>query len=152
MISKHFVKIFEKLTRAIVRQFTLGDLGKEPGKYIGFYSHFLFLTDDQIGVTDYYKKFFYKEVKDPQKYSHNNTNKRLTISRKEYDKLWPYKNTNSVTVEKSNDGCIFLIINKKVYALNGTTSQKYNFPFAHDLGEAFIGRAVGDFISIALEL
>ncbi len=64
-VTKYLVSIIEQITRAVVRQFTLGDLGDEPKKYIGSYSHFLFLNDSDIGVTNYFDKFFAKKNKKP---------------------------------------------------------------------------------------
>jgi len=152
LITNHFVIIFEKLTRGIVRQFTLGDLGEEPKKYIGFYSHFLFLKDDEFGITDYNEKFFQKKINDPGEYIENNKNKRTVITKSEDNKRWPYKHTDSIIIEKSTDGCVFVIVNKKVYALTGTTAQKYKLPFTHDIGETYKGRSEVDIIKMALEL
>ncbi|MCK5682782.1 hypothetical protein KAJ27_01615 [bacterium] len=150
--TRHFVSIFERLTRAIVRQFTLGDMGNEPGKYIGFYSHFLLLQDDQIGETDYYKEFFYKEIKKPKKYDKKNRNNKKTIKKNDYKELWPFKNADFVIVEKSDDDDFFLIINNLVYALNGTTAHNFDLPFAHDCGETYRGRDVSVFLTIAQKL
>lgn len=150
-VSKHLVSIFEKIARAIVRQFTLGDMGEEPKKYIGHYYHFSHLRDNDIGTTDYYKKFYTTEIKNPKPYIDNGNSKNL-ITTKDYKKIWPFKNTDQVIVEKSNEGYLYIIINNKMYALNGITSIKLNIPFPHDLGEAYIGRSIGDFIEIAQNL
>lgn len=152
LITNHFVTIFEKFTRAIVRQFTMGDLGEEPKKCIGLYSHFLFLKDDEIGKTDYNAKFFQKKINEPGEYIENNENKRKVITKSDYNELWPYKNADSIIIEKSADGCVFVIVDNKVCALNGITSQKYKLPFTHEIGIAYNGRAEGDIIQMALNL
>ena len=43
----------EYFSRALVRQFTLGDLGTEAKRYTGVISKFLFLMDKDLGNTDY---------------------------------------------------------------------------------------------------
>lgn len=151
-VTRHFVMLFERITRAIVRQYTLGDLGDEPKRFIGFYSFFLQLSDENIGKTDYDERFFTKSIKNPANYTSTNNNRRRILTKTDYTGPWPFINTDTVIIEKSNDGYIFLIINGKIYALNGITSQKYNLPFAHDSGEAYKGRSVGEFITMALEL
>jgi hypothetical protein len=151
IIIEHFVGLIERFTRAIVRQFTLGDLGPEPKRYVGFYSHFLSLMDDNIGCTDYYMKFFHKETTEAAEHK-KNRNAYKDISKSQYQELWPFKNTDTVRVEKDGQGYIYLIINGYVYALNGLTAQHHNLPFAHEKGEAFVGRSVGPFIKMALEL
>ncbi len=151
-VTKYLVSIIEQITRAVVRQFTLGDLGDEPKKYIGSYSHFLFLNDSDIGVTNYFDKFFAKKIKSPIDYIKTKQNKTLVIKEKEYKGLWPFKNTKEIMLEKFNEYFIFIIINNKKYALNGSTATKYNLPFPHDCGEAYVGRSIGDFIKMAQEI
>ena len=151
IIAEHFVGLIERFTRAIVRQFTLGDLGSEPNRNIGFYIHFLTLSDEDIGHTDYYKKFFHKLTDEAGQYKKNKNAFRVII-KSEFKELWPFKNTDTVRVEKDPEGFIYLIINGSVYALNGLTAQRHHLPFAHDKGEAFVGRSVHPFIKMAQEL
>jgi hypothetical protein len=148
-VTKYVVSIIEKITRATVRQFTLGKLGNEPNKYIGFYSHFLYLKDTDIGNTNYYDKFFSKKVNDPIVYVADRKNKTMVVKKEVYNGLWPFKNTNEVILEKKNELCVFIIINNKKYALNGFTNMNYNLPFPHDCGEAFKGRDIDAFITMA---
>jgi len=58
-VFHHIIYIFEKFIRALVRQFTLGDLGREAQRYLGYISHFLFLKDSDLGETDYINKKMY---------------------------------------------------------------------------------------------
>lgn len=154
-VIKHFVSIFEKLTRAIVRQFTLGNI-KDAGKDICSYYHFLTLMDNKLGATNYYLQSSNVEKEKQQKYKPINGNKRKVISKAEYvtqfKKLWPFKNTDIVMIKKAPDGCIFIVINDNIYALNGITEAKYNLPFAYQYEGAFLGRDVSDFLNMAFDL
>jgi len=49
---------FEKFARALCRLFTMGDLGEEASKNIGFITHFLFLSDSDLGNTVYLEKCY----------------------------------------------------------------------------------------------
>ena len=148
-VTKYLVCIIERITRSIVRQFTLGELGDEPKKYIGDYSHFLSLTDSTIGKTNYFEKFYLKKIDIPTDYSKNINNKTFVIKESECIELWPFKNTKEIILEKINEYYIFIIINNKKYALNGFTASKYKLPFPHDCGESFVGRSIGYFINVA---
>lgn len=155
-VNKHFVSIFERLARAIVRQFTLGNI-KDAGRDIGAYNHFLSLKDNDFGSNNYDLLLNKAEKKEKQqKYQHINGYKRKVIYKeefvKQFDKLWPFKNTNVVTVEKSSDGCVFIIISGNVYALNGITGSRYHLPFAYQYDETFYGIDMGDFFNLAFSL
>ncbi len=52
-ITRHFVIIFERLTRALTRLFTLGPLGDEARRYLGYVKLFLFLKDEDLGTRTY---------------------------------------------------------------------------------------------------
>ena len=56
-INNQIIIKLEKFARALVRQFTLGDLGNEAKTYTGVIDPFLFLKDDELGKRDY-KKYF----------------------------------------------------------------------------------------------
>ena len=55
----HIIYTFEKFIRALVRQFTLGDLGEEAERHLGYITHFLFLKDNDLGKTNYVSKKIY---------------------------------------------------------------------------------------------
>lgn len=52
-INKQIIIKLGKFARALVRQFTLGDLGDEAKTYTGVIVPFLFLKDDGLGKRDY---------------------------------------------------------------------------------------------------
>lgn len=83
-------------------------------------------------------------------------NKQKVITKTEYvekiKKLWPYKHTDVITVEKAPDGCVFIVINEHIYALNGRTQIKYNLPFAIDYDETYLGRDISYFLDMAFQL
>jgi hypothetical protein len=43
----------QRFARALVRQFTLGDLGKEARRYSGLLKPFLYLRDEELGIKSY---------------------------------------------------------------------------------------------------
>jgi hypothetical protein len=151
-ISNYFVSCFEKFVRAIVRQYTLGDMGEEPKRYIGSYSHFLFLSDDKIGTTDYFDKFFKKEIRKPSEFCPSNNLKHKTITKEEYSKLWPFKTTDSVIIQKQQNNCVTIVIDNKTYALNCVAKQILNLPTPFEADIAYVGRSLNFFIDAALAL
>lgn len=52
-LNQIIISKLEYFTRALVRQFTLGDLGIEAKRYTGTISRFLFLMDTDLGNTTY---------------------------------------------------------------------------------------------------
>lgn len=52
-ICREIITTLERFARALVRQFTLGDLGHEAFTFSGSISPFLLLTDEQLGKTKY---------------------------------------------------------------------------------------------------
>jgi len=52
-INKHLVMYFEQFARALVRLLSLGNLGQQAKRLTGITSHFLFLTDSNLGKTKY---------------------------------------------------------------------------------------------------
>ncbi|MBI9095552.1 MAG: hypothetical protein JEY71_11770 [Sphaerochaeta sp.] len=151
-ISNYLVSCFEKFVRAIVRQFTLGDMGDEPKRYIGSYYHFLTLSDDKIGNTDYFDKFFKKEIKNPIAFSSSDSTKRKTIDSKDYNSLWPFITTNSVIVQKHQNSCLTVVINNMTYALNGMAMQILKLPTPFEANIAYVGRSLRPFIDAANSL
>jgi len=56
-INKQIIIKLEKLARALVRQFTLGDLGNEAKTNTKVIDPFLALKDNELGKRDYYEYF-----------------------------------------------------------------------------------------------
>ena len=52
-INREIVCKLERFARALARQFTLGDLGDDANTCVAYISKFLFLTDDDLGETNY---------------------------------------------------------------------------------------------------
>lgn len=151
-ISKYFVSCFEKLVRAITRQFTLGDMGEEPKRHLGTYVHFVTLSDDKIGATDYFEKFFKKEIRKPMDYTSSDGIRSNVITKKEYSGQWPFRNVDSVTIQKRANNCVTIVVDDKVYALNGLAIQILNLPDPFEANIAYKGRSLHYFISAALAL
>ena len=147
----YFTSCFEKFTRAIVRQFTLGDLGEEPKRYLGYYSHFLFLNDDKIGMTNYLN-FFESVIKKPVQAGIIKPRKRQKICKKNYKGLWPFKNTDCVYIENRGNHILTIEINNFLYGLNGTAMAHLEIPSPFDAGQAYRGRSLTPFIEAAQKL
>lgn len=151
-ISRYFVSCFEKFVRAITRQFSLGDMGEEPKHYTGTYFHFLTLSNEKIGTTDYFDKFFKKEVRKPIDNTPSDNVKSKVIKRGEISGQWPFKNVESVTIQKRLNNCVTIVVDSKVYALNGLAEQILKLPFPIDADIAYKGRSLHYFIETALAL
>lgn len=54
LLYKTLISFIERLIRALSRLFTLGNLGEEAKTSSVYLNHFLFLTDDKLGCSDYY--------------------------------------------------------------------------------------------------
>ncbi len=53
ILNKRRIGIFERFARALARNFTLGNLGKEALRYSSCVHPFLMLNDGDLGNTDY---------------------------------------------------------------------------------------------------
>lgn len=53
ILNTSIIKSLEFFTRALVRQFTLGDFGDDAAAHIGIYSEFLFLMNSDLGNRKY---------------------------------------------------------------------------------------------------
>ena len=62
-ITRFYISIIERFIRGIAAQYIHGNLGDEPKRLMGDFSHFVMMNNEDLGKTDYYKKYFYKEIK-----------------------------------------------------------------------------------------
>jgi len=156
-INMKIVKIIEKYTRAISRQFTLGKHGEKLQQLSIAYSNFRNLRDCELGQKDYrIASKILKEQKD--KWQSRKESKILNgkyparkLHRDSFDGEWPFR-SDEVIVE-CRDG-LFCIVNINGYdfALNGATKSRFGYPFPHDMGLAILGKSIGPFIDMAFEL
>lgn len=57
-VNKEIIIILERFARALVRQFTLGDLGNEVRKCVSLISPFLFFKDEELGKRNYSRNYY----------------------------------------------------------------------------------------------
>jgi len=160
-ITRIIIIKLEMFTRAIARQFTLGQLGKLAKRYSPAVFTFLMLRDSELGTTDYRKhttRYKEKERK-PHKRTvfdeiQRKTNKNY-ISRKvcksEFDGDWPFY-IDEVIIECREQHWCIVSIDGYDYALNGSAQSRFKIEDAHGAGMAVLGKSTGVFINMALEL
>jgi len=156
-INMEIVKIIEKFTRAISRQFTLGQHGDKLKQLSVTYSYFRNLKDCELGQEDY--RIASKILKDKKDKWHSRKESKIfngkyparKLERDSFDGEWPFR-SDEVIVE-CRDG-LFCIVNIKGYdfALNGAAKSMFGYPCPHDMGLAILGKSIGPFIDIAFEL
>jgi hypothetical protein len=151
----------EKFTRSICRQFTIGRLGKKALQYSIALNNFTYLKDEELGDRNYRIKITrYKEedrkvhARTPLDEIQRRTNSRYrhaVIRKKEFEGDWPFYH-DEVTIEcREKYWCVVTIENKD-YALNGSAQGRYKLENVHDAGMAVVGKSIGPFIDMALQL
>ena len=160
-IQRKIIITLEKFTRAIARQFTIGKLGTKALQYGPTLNSFLHINDNVLGCKDYRSKttrFKNKKTKVHKRGLIDNFNRKFNsdykhkiITKESFDGDWPFYK-NRITVEcREKHWCIVTIGNKD-YALNGSAKGRYNLKDVHEAGMAILGKSIGPFIDIALNL
>ena len=75
----------------------------------------------------------------------------VTISRDEFRGEWPLRSERVVVELRQNMFCV-VNIDGYDFALNGAARSRFNLPDPHDAGVAVIGKSIGPFIDMALDL
>ena len=151
----------EKFSRAISRQFTIGQLGKKALQYSGVLYDFILIKDQDLGNKNYRVRTTRYQKKEQRPHNRNvldeiqrktNKNYRHAIIKKsDFSGDWPFYH-DEVTIEcREKHWCIVTIDNKD-YALNGSAQGRYKLESVHDAGMAILGKSVGPFIQMALKL
>jgi len=160
-VQRWIVIILEKFVRSISRQFTLGKLGAIALQYSSTYYPFIMLTDEDLGTRNYrqettrYKqkkrKVHRRTVIDKFKRKFKQSYVYKHIAKTDFAGDWPFYHDN-ITIEcRENHWCVVTIDNKD-YALNGAAQARYKIESVHDAGMAILGKSVGSFIQMALDL
>lgn len=156
-VNSKIISIIERFIRAITRQFTLGGHGgKLPQYYIPF-SPFLGMMDNDLGTKDYRhsvqvlqakKETWIKRTEEEVKKS---PWPKKEIFKNQFSGEWPFR-SDKVIVELRDH--FFCVINIEGYdfALNGAAKSRFNLPYPHDAGLAILGKSIGPFIDITLNL
>ena len=156
-VNNKIIARIERFIRAIAMQFTLGRHGGKLQQYSHVFGSFRNLTDDELGTIDYRrsvmilqrkKENWIRRTEEEIKESPWPTKK---FSKGQFTGEWPFR-SDEVIIE-CREG-LFCIVNIQSYdfALNGAAASRYEYPFPHDAGEAVLGKSVGPFIEMALEL
>lgn len=160
-IQRVIIIHLERFTRAITRQFTLGNLGQKAMEMSIIVNSFIFLDDKDLGNKDYRKKTtqYSNNTQKPYKRTTLDEIERLTnpsyvsrsISKEEYKGDWPFYNDEVIIECREQHWCI-ITIEGYDYALMDSARRRYKFPDVFDSGRAILGKSIGPFIRMALEL
>lgn len=156
-INMEIVKIIEKFTRAIARQFTLGQHGDKLQQLSITYSYFRNLRDCELGQEDY--RIASKILKEQKDKWHSRKEYKILngkyparkLDRNSFDGEWPFR-SDEVIVECRDKLFCIVNINGYDFALNGAAKSRFGYPDPHDMGVAILGKSIGPFIDIAFEL
>lgn len=161
-ITNYIIIVFEKFIASLSRQIIFNTLG-QTGKQLTTSSFFDYglLYDGDFGKTDYRKNTTkYKEtpksihkrtISDELKRKYNPDYKSKKITKNEYNGDWPFY-VDEVIIECRQKHWCIVTIDGYDYALNGAAKGRYKLENPHDAGMAVLGKSIGDFIQMALDL
>lgn len=161
-ITNYIINIFERFIAALSRQIVWGTLG-QLGKQLTISSFFNYGTwyEKDFGKTDYRKNTTkYKEtpksihkrtVLDELERKFNPDFKSKKIRKCDYNGDWPFY-VDEIIIECRQKYWCIVTIDGYDYALNGAAKGRYKLENPHDAGMAILGKSIGEFISMALEL
>jgi len=160
-VTQSVISKLERFVRALSRQFTLGRLGKKAQQFSSVYSDFITLADSRIGTIDYRKettRYQEKERKVHKRTTADNRNRETNpdfkytrIGKANFNGEWPFY-AEEVIIECREKHWCTAEINGCDYALNGAAAGRYNLASVHDAGVAILGKSIGPFIDMALQL
>jgi hypothetical protein len=156
-VNSQIIAIIERFVRAITRQFTLGGHGKKLSQYYIPFSPFLGMMDKDLGTKDYRrsvqvlqrkKEEWIKRTEEEVKKSPWPTKE---IFKKQFSGDWPFRSDKAIVELRDR---FFCVINIEGYdfALNGAAKSRFNLPYPHDAGLAILGKSIGPFIDLTLNL
>jgi len=160
-IQRRIIVILEKFVRSISRQFTIGKLGAIALQYSSIYYPFIMLREDELGTKNYRQNTTHYKTKQKKprkrniidklvrKFNNNYTHQQ--IQKVEFDGEWPFYH-EEITIECRYDHWCIVTIKGTDYALNGAAQGKYKLEAVHDAGMAILGKSIGPFIDMALNL
>jgi len=161
-ITSYIIVIFEKFIAALSRQIIFNSLGQNGKQLtIGSFFDFGLIYDGEFGKTDYRKetskfksqdlKIHKRTVVDEIDRLTNPKIKSKRIRKEEFGEQWPFY-VDEVTIECRNKIWCLVTIEGHDYSLNGSAKGKYKLENPHDGGMAILGKSIGPFIKMALEL
>jgi hypothetical protein len=160
-ITKKIIEKLERFTRALCRQFTLGNLGALARQYSPSVSDFLMLMDSDLGTINYRKnttryaqrdhKPHKRTIKDEINRKRNKDYKSQIVTKDSFNGDWPFYADKVIIECRQKHWCVVTIDNYD-YALNGAAKGRYKIEDVHEAGMAILGKSVGSFIDMALKL
>jgi hypothetical protein len=161
-INNYIIEIFEKFISALSRQFIFGFVGDSAKSMtVNTFYKFGMLYEKDFGKTDYrklttsYKELPRKKHKrnfiDRLNRKYNSDYKFMKITKSDYKGDWPFY-TDKVVVECRQKHWCVITIDGYDYALNGSAKGRYKLENPHDAGVAILGKSIGEFITLALNL
>lgn len=156
-INMEIVKIIEKFTRVIARQFTLGQHGDKLQQLSTVYSYFRNLRDCELGQNDY--RIATKILQEQKDKWHSRKETKILkgkyparkIHRIDFDSEWPFRSDDVIVECREKFFCV-VNIDGYDFSLNGAARSRFNYPYPLEAGLAISGKSIGPFIDIALKL
>ena len=159
-VHSRLIARMERLTRAIARQFTIGDHADQYGRLRQasvVYTDFRNLRDEELGTIDYRRsvQILKQEeenwIKRSEQEIVNGKWPTRIITKVEFGGEWPFR-TDRVIVECQNNMFCIVHINGYAFSLNGAAQSHLGVPCPHEAGLAVLGKSVGPFRDMAFEL
>lgn len=159
-VNSLIIARLERFVKAIALQFTIGD-HVDPKKYIRqasvIFSNFRNLDSENFGENDYrrsvkilkHEKFNWVKRSEAEILNRNCFAR--IVERDDFEGDWPFR-AEQVVLECIDSTFLIVNIHGYDYSLNGAASSHFNIPSTHDAGVAILGKSVGPFIDLALEL
>lgn len=159
-VTKHIVIKFERFTRAVCRQLTLGELDSLGPRFIGYTGDFNTLSDRELGTKNYNVDTSFVRENRYEAHKRNSLDKfksktksnyiRKTIRKEEFEK-WPFY-VNEVEIECRENHWFVVTIDGYDYALNGSAASRFKLPNVHNFGVAKKGLSFQKIIDEARKL
>ena len=159
-VHSRLIADLERLTRAIAMQFTLGGHNDPIGEIQSLsivYKGFRNLRNSDFGTIDYRRSVNILKPDSDQWISYSDEEISMSkwptrrVNKTEFFGDWPFR-YDSVTIECQKGMFAIAYLNGFAFALNGACRSRFGYPDPHDAGVAILGRSIGPFIDIALDL
>lgn len=160
-IARHIVILFERLVSALSRQLLFGFHGPFGAQCSTVVFDFALIYPDKWGITDYRKEttrfretprsVHKRTIVDDIRRRFDPSYRSRTLRKSEYQGDWPFRD-DEVVVECRDQRWCFITIDGFDYALNGKTKGHFKLSDPHEAGAAIVGKSLGEFTKIALEL
>jgi hypothetical protein len=159
--KRHVLIKLEKFVRALCRQFISGKLGTKARQNSACLHSFILIKDEDLGNRDYRKETTRHQAKsrsphtrtsaDEYQRKNNKNYCHALIKKQDFQGDWPFYHDEVIVECREKHWCV-VTIEGKDYALTGSAAGRYKLENPHDAGMAIIGKSIGPFTKMALEL